>query len=94
MRFENRTFTNEDVTLDYNEFFDCTFGDGARLHFGGGQYQMLTCRMAGEISFGFHDNAHRTLIWLKFIRSLPNGLEILESILAAIPATPPPMTLN
>jgi hypothetical protein len=94
MKFVDQVFTNTDVTLDYNEFINCTFGNRSRIHFCGGQYQLTDCKIDGEIGFALHDSAHRTLVWLKFIRSLPNGLQILEDLLRAVPSGLPPMTLN
>ena len=34
MKFEKQTFT-EDITLDYNEFFDCEIKDCKIIYFGG-----------------------------------------------------------
>lgn len=93
VRFENQTFTG-DITLDYNDFINCTFGDGSVIHYGGGQYSLQSPTFAGGIRFTFHDNAHRTLIWLKFLSSMPNGRQLIDSILESIPTSPPQMSMN
>ena len=91
MRFEQTTFTS-DVTLDYNEFVDCTFRDCGILFYGG-RFSLIRATFQ-NVRFGFGDAANNTLAFMRLIRSTTNGDELLRDLLAAGPAPPGSVTIN
>ena len=71
----------ENVTLDYNEFTDCEFRNCA-LVFAGGHYLMTRCKF-DNVRFGCIDAAERTLVFLRFINTAPNGRQLIDELFRA-----------
>ena len=88
MRFENQTFEG-DVTLDYNEFINCTFTPACLIHFGGGMYSFTNCKIAFR-GISWHDNADRTLHFMRFLYAMPIGPEVVRQLLETGPTNPAP----
>lgn len=90
MRFERQTFTTN-VTLDYNEFIDCTIKDCTVLYFGGDF--SLTRTTLSNVRFGLGESANRTLDFLRLVRA--NGQQLLDELLDAAPGpAPDSVTIN
>jgi hypothetical protein len=93
MRFVNQSFVDADITLDYNEFVDCTFSK-CRIHYAGGQFSLVNAQMVGDNTFAFHEAANRTLTWLKLIGSNPtSGEQVIRQLIQSAP-TASAMKLN
>ena len=84
MRFENQAFERTTITLDYNEFVNCTIKD-CTVIYAGGPYSLVTCKIDGEIRLNLLESAHRTLIFMSWLRSLENGQQLMEGMLQAAP---------
>ncbi len=82
MRFEKQTFTT-DVTLDYNEFIDCTIRDCVVM-FHGGEFTLVRTKLL-NVRFGLGGPANSTLVFLRLVRA--NGQYLLDELLNA--AEPP-----
>jgi hypothetical protein len=78
MRFEKETFTN-DVTLDCNEFIDCTISNCALLH-AGGPFS-LTRTTLTNVRFGIGGPAQNTLAFIRLILAQGNGEQLLRELL-------------
>ncbi len=68
MKFENQTFKDMDVTLDYNEFVSCTF-ERCRILFHGGGFAISKPRMV-DTQFVFREAAQHTLVLLNLLTLL------------------------
>jgi hypothetical protein len=73
MKFSNQTFS-EGITLDYNEFIDCSVQNCPVLYYGG-QYNLLRTNLT-NVSFGFGGPANRTLTYLRMIYAMNPKLVI------------------
>jgi hypothetical protein len=88
MKFENQTFVDQDITLDYNEFVDCQFRD-CRIHYHGSPWSVVRIKFDGRVMFFVGGAAKDTVAYLQFIRSVvPESFEQL--INQTQQATPPP----
>ena len=85
MRFENQVFSGVTVTLDYNEFHNCTIRDCLVSCHGGdfvlAHTTLVNCR------FGVEGMANTTLQFLKLVRA--NGPHLLEDLLGQGPQPTP-----
>lgn len=63
MRFENKAFQNEVITLDDNEYIDCTFAN-CKFHYSGGEFNLERIRF-DSIEFTVEGPAFRTVMLLK-----------------------------
>ena len=77
MRFENQTFTDITVTLDYNEFVGCTFRDCTVICHGG--TFALTHTTLDNCKFGVAGVANSTLQFLRLVRA--SGPNLLQELL-------------
>ena len=89
MKFTNRTFDNETVTLDYNEFDSCTFKD-CTLAFHGGGFSFTGPTAMNNVRFGVFEAANRTLLFLKMLKAVMP--ELFEQLLANAGEPTPPAT--
>jgi hypothetical protein len=88
MRFENKVFANELITLDDNEFVDCTF-TGCTFRYNGGQFNIS--RIAFDsMRFEMEGAAARTVLLLQSLRSNEIGRRIVEGLLDPARANSPP----
>lgn len=78
MRFENQTFTSG-VTLDYNEFVNCTIRDCV-VEFHGGGFT-LTNTAITNVRFVCGDAANNTLAFLQMVRAASNGEQIVGEMI-------------
>jgi hypothetical protein len=78
MRFENQTFTSG-VTLDYNEFVNCTIRDCVVAFHGGGF--TLTGTTITNVRFNLGDAANNTLAFLQMVRAATNGEKIVNELI-------------
>lgn len=76
MIFKNQTFT-EDVTIDYNEFIDCTIKDCV-VFYHGGKFSFVRTKFS-NVRFGLAGSANDTLAFLKLVRA--NGEHLLNELL-------------
>lgn len=85
MRFENQTFANTTVTLDFNQFVNCTIADCVVLSHGGdftlAGTTLIRCK------FGVGGMANNTLQFLKLVRA--SGPKLLDELLTQGPAIGP-----
>jgi len=72
MKFENQTFKDMDVTLDYNEFVSCTF-ERCRILFHGGGFAISKPKMI-DTQFVFREAAQHTLVLLNLLNKMDAGL--------------------
>lgn len=89
MKFEKQTFT-EDVTLDYNEFIDCTIKDCGILYHGG-KYSLVRTTFS-NVRFGLAGPANDTLAFLRLVRA--NGAHLLDELLDQGPQPKPDQTVT
>jgi hypothetical protein len=68
MKFENQTFTDTVVTLDYNEFLNCTF-TRCRIVFHGGGFAIAAPKLNAS-QFVLADSASNTLALLKMLNDI------------------------
>lgn len=59
MRFENQRFENETITLDDNEYIDCTFSQ-CRFEYAGGEFNIERIKF-DSLQFTVSDAAARTV---------------------------------
>lgn len=78
MRFENQTLTS-DVTIDGNEFVDCTI-ENCVVHHYGGPFSFANSSFR-NVRFAFHDASNNALAFLRLIHSMPNGAQLLAELL-------------
>ena len=72
MKFENQTFKDTLVTLDYNEFIGCTF-ERCQLLFHGGGFSISKPTMI-DAQFVFQDAAKHTLVLLNLLNRMDTNL--------------------
>lgn len=77
MKFENQTFTGIEVTLDCNQFIDCTIKD-CLLAFQGGPFSLVRTKL-DHVRFGIGGTAQQTVNFLKLVRA--NGPHLVEELL-------------
>jgi hypothetical protein len=82
MRFENQTFTNTDVTLDWNHFENCTFKDCRIICFGGNFSIGAGCKFA-NIKYGVGGPGEVVLAFLRMVRD--SDPKLLDELLNANP---------
>ncbi len=68
MRFENQTFANQNITLDYNTFVggvirNCT------LYYYGGEFSLVGTRLE-NVKFAMAGPANGALMFLRMVRSV------------------------
>lgn len=63
MRFENRQFNDETITLDGNEYIDCEFIQ-CRFEYAGGQFNLERIKF-DTLQFTVSDAAARTVMLLQ-----------------------------
>ena len=85
MRFENQTFRNVTINLDYNEFVNCTIRDCTVMCYGGDF--SLTHTTLANCKFGVAGMANSTLQFLKLVRS--SGPNLLQELLDQGPQPTP-----
>jgi len=91
MKYENQTFTDAVVTLDYNEFISCTF-QRCQIVFHGGGFAISKPTMI-DTRFLFADQAHTTLVLLNLLTQIDSNLtraliEHVGQAAATIPQRP------
>ena len=69
MRFENQILRG-DITLDHNEFVNCTFEQDCRISYHGGPYAIRDCNLRRWAAFRFEDSATNMIAFLKLLGSL------------------------
>ena len=89
MRFEGTTFTT-DVTLDYNEFIDCTMRN-CTLFFHGGDFVLNRTKFE-NVRFGLAGAANSTLAFLRLVRA--NGPHLLDELLDQGPQPSPEQSVT
>jgi hypothetical protein len=68
--FNNRTFFDEEVAIDGNEFTDCLFNE-CNMHYAGGTaFFKGKCRFQ-KCQWSFSGAAHNTVLMLRYIHALP-----------------------
>lgn len=72
MKFENQTFKDMVVTLDYNEFVSCTF-ERCRILFHGGGFAITKPKMI-DTQFVFREAAQHTLVLLNLLNQMDVSL--------------------
>jgi hypothetical protein len=72
MKFENETFKDTIVTLDYNEFVSCTF-ERCRILFHGGGFAISKPKMI-DTQFVFREAAQHTLVLLNLLNKMDASL--------------------
>ena len=84
MRYEKQTFRNETVTLDGNDFIECTFV-GCRFQYSGGDFNIDRIRF-DSLEFTVDGPAARTVMLLRSLWGSEVGRRAVESMLSAAPA--------
>ncbi|MBB6095250.1 hypothetical protein HNQ60_004140 [Povalibacter uvarum] len=79
MRYEKQTFRNETVTLDGNEFIECTFA-GCRFQYSGGDFNIDRIRF-DSLEFTVDGPAARTVLLLQSLWSNEVGRQAVQSML-------------
>lgn len=79
MRFENKVFQNESVTLDDNEFVGCTFTD-CRFQYGGGEFNIDRIRF-NALELTMQGPAARTVMLLRSLWADELGRRIVQGLL-------------
>ncbi|MDZ7689641.1 MAG: hypothetical protein U5K69_00480 [Balneolaceae bacterium] len=69
MEFQNETFTDKKIDLDYNSFVNCEFKNCKFIYHGTGPVGFDSC-VFNDVSWTFSDSAANTL---QFMRSLYHG---------------------
>lgn len=95
MKVEGKTYLNETIHVDFNEFVNCKFLKCSLIYHGFGPVGMVGCAFT-DVKWIFADAASNTL---NFLRSLyfgggEGGKALIESTFASIksnkiPHTPP-----
>lgn len=83
MKFENQTFKDTIVTLDYNEFVGCTF-ERCRILFHGGGFAISKPKMI-DTQFVFREAAQHTLVLLNLLDKMDASLtrSLIDQAVAA-----------
>jgi hypothetical protein len=84
MRFEKRTFDGETVTLDGNNFIECTILDSCEVNFYGGNFTLANTTIGAAVRFGFGGAARVTLDLLKILQG-QRGPKYINDMLTAGP---------
>jgi hypothetical protein len=79
MRFENKAFQNESVTLDENEFVGCTFTD-CRFQYSGGEFNIDRIRF-NALELTMQGPAARTVMLLRSLWADELGRRIVQGLL-------------
>lgn len=79
MRYENQTFRNETITLDDNDFIDCTFV-GCKFHYSGGQFNIERIRF-DSLGFTVEGPAARTVLLLQSLWANEAGRLAVQGLL-------------
>jgi hypothetical protein len=79
MRFENRAFENEAVTLDDNEYIDCTFTN-CKFLYSGGDFNIERIRF-DSLEFTVDGPAARTVMLLRSLWSNQLGQRAVLGLL-------------
>ncbi len=79
MRFENKVFQNESVTLDENEFVGCTFTD-CRFQYSGGEFNIDRIRF-NALELTMQGPAARTVMLLRSLWADELGRRIVQGLL-------------
>jgi hypothetical protein len=64
MKFENQTFTNQNVNLDANSFENCKFYDVVLVYHGGQPPNLVDCEF-GNFKILFAEAAGNTVLFMK-----------------------------
>ena len=91
MKFIKQTFT-EDISIDYNEFIDCTFKN-CTIWFHGGLFSLVNAKF-DNVRFGCANEAEVTLSFLRMVRTV--NPKLLEQLLNKdqTPSAPHSVTVN
>lgn len=79
MRFEKQTFENELVTLDDNEFIECTFVN-CKFHYSGGNFNIDRIRF-NSLEFTVEGPAARTVMLLQSLWANDVGQRAVRGLL-------------
>ena len=85
MRFEKQTFRTETVTLDGNDFIECTFV-GCRFQYSGGDFNIDRIRF-DSLEFSVDGPAARTVMLLRSLWGSEVGRRAVQSMLDGSPAS-------
>lgn len=79
MRYEKQTFRNETITLDGNEFIECTFV-ACRFQYSGGDFNIDRIRF-DSLEFTVDGPAARTVLLLQSLWGNEIGRQAVQSML-------------
>ena len=79
MRFENKAFANEVVTLDDNEFFNCTF-ESCTFSYRGGDFNLSRIGF-DSLQVQLEGAAARTMMLLQSLWTNEVGRRVVEQLL-------------
>lgn len=79
MRFENQTFANESITLDDNEFVDCSF-QNCEFVYHGGEFNISRIKF-DSMQFTVGGPAARTVMLLQSLWTNEIGRRAVEGLL-------------
>lgn len=79
MRFEKQTFENETITLDGNEFSECTFVN-CKFHYSGGDFNIDRIRF-NSLEFTVEGPAARTVLLLRSLWANEVGQRAVKGLL-------------
>jgi hypothetical protein len=79
MRYEKQTFRNETITLDGNEFIECTFV-ACRFQYSGGDFNIDRIRF-DSLEFTVDGPAARTVLLLQSLWANDIGRQAVQSML-------------
>ncbi|MGH8175440.1 MAG: hypothetical protein ACREV5_04155 [Steroidobacter sp.] len=88
MRFENQAFQNEQITLDDNEFVNCTFTK-CKFHYSGGEFNIDRIRF-DSLEFTVQGPAARTVMLLRSLWADEVGQRVVQGLLDPSKAGAPP----
>ena len=74
MKYDGKTFTNERVTLDDNEFFNCKFNSCTLVYHGSAPPQ-LSDDSFHNVKFVFNGPAANTIAFLKAMATVTSGMQ-------------------
>jgi len=91
MRYEEKTFKNEELRLDGNEYANCSFASCSLFYGGSDAVAFSNCRF-DQCQWAFVDSASNTL---RFMAGLYHGLgqggrDLIEQLFENIRKSPPP----
>lgn len=79
MRFVNQEFDNETITLDDNDYVECTFRN-CTFQYGGGEFNIDRIKF-DSMAFTVSGPAARTVVLLRSLWANPTGRRAVMSLL-------------